>query len=102
MCAVASEAPCECPPTGRGMIRREGSKELADLAASSNSGGCVSVTPRSRPRGEWHVRTSPSGGNTMKARSEAALIGVVIYQGVEPIDVGGTAGVVSMASRVLP
>jgi transcriptional regulator GlxA family with amidase domain len=38
----------------------------------------------------------------MKERSEEALIGVVIYDGVEPIDVGGTAGVVSMASRMLP
>ena len=38
----------------------------------------------------------------MKARSEPARIGFVIYEGVEPIDVGGTAGVVSMARRVLP
>lgn len=38
----------------------------------------------------------------MKARSEGAQIGIVIYDGVEPIDVGGTAGVVSMARRVLP
>ena len=38
----------------------------------------------------------------MKSRSEAARIGIVIYDGVEPIDVGGTAGVVSMARRVLP
>ena len=38
----------------------------------------------------------------MKSRSEAARIGIVIYEGVEPIDVGGTAGVVSMAQRVLP
>jgi transcriptional regulator GlxA family with amidase domain len=38
----------------------------------------------------------------MKARSEPARIGIVIYEGVEPIDVGGTAGVVSMARRVLP
>jgi len=38
----------------------------------------------------------------MKARSEPAQIGIVIYDGVEPIDVGGTAGVVSMARRVLP
>jgi transcriptional regulator GlxA family with amidase domain len=38
----------------------------------------------------------------MKARSEPARIGIVIYDGVEPIDVGGTAGVVSMARRVLP
>jgi transcriptional regulator GlxA family with amidase domain len=38
----------------------------------------------------------------MKGRSEASLIGVVIYDGVEPIDIGGTVGVISMASRVLP
>ncbi len=38
----------------------------------------------------------------MKDRSEAARIGVVIYEGVEPIDVGGTAGVISMAQRILP
>jgi len=38
----------------------------------------------------------------MKARSEGAQIGIVIYDGVEPIDIGGTAGVVSMARRVLP
>lgn len=38
----------------------------------------------------------------MKQPSDPALIGVVIYDGVEPIDLGGTSGVVSMASRVLP
>lgn len=38
----------------------------------------------------------------MKQRNDAARIGIVIYEGVEPIDVGGTAGVVSMATRVLP
>ncbi|MBV8167285.1 MAG: DJ-1/PfpI family protein [Alphaproteobacteria bacterium] len=38
----------------------------------------------------------------MKVRSEAARIGVVIYDGVEPIDLGGTAGVVSIAKRILP
>lgn len=38
----------------------------------------------------------------MKSRSEAARLGIVIYGGVEPIDVGGTAGVISMAKRVLP
>ncbi len=38
----------------------------------------------------------------MLDRTAAARIGVVIYDGVEPIDVGGTVGVVSMASRVLP
>jgi transcriptional regulator GlxA family with amidase domain len=38
----------------------------------------------------------------MKHRSDAARIGVVIYDGVEPIDIGGTIGVVSMAQRVLP
>jgi transcriptional regulator GlxA family with amidase domain len=31
-----------------------------------------------------------------------ALVGVLIYPGVEPIDLGGTVGVVSMARRVLP
>jgi transcriptional regulator GlxA family with amidase domain len=40
--------------------------------------------------------------NIMKHRSEAARIGVVIYDGVEPIDIGGTIGVISMAQRVLP
>lgn len=30
------------------------------------------------------------------------MIGVVVYGGVEPIDIGGTVGVVSMASRILP
>lgn len=38
----------------------------------------------------------------MKQRSESALFGVLIYQGVEPIDVGGTVGVVPMARRILP
>jgi transcriptional regulator GlxA family with amidase domain len=38
----------------------------------------------------------------MRNRLAAARIGVVIYDGVEPIDIGGTVGVVSMASRVLP
>jgi transcriptional regulator GlxA family with amidase domain len=38
----------------------------------------------------------------MKSRAQAARLGIVIYDGVEPIDVGGTAGVISMARRVLP
>ena len=38
----------------------------------------------------------------MKQRFDAALVGVLIYGGVEPIDIGGTVGVVSMARRVLP
>jgi transcriptional regulator GlxA family with amidase domain len=38
----------------------------------------------------------------MKQRTDPALLGVLIYQGVEPIDLGGTIGVVSMASRILP
>jgi transcriptional regulator GlxA family with amidase domain len=37
-----------------------------------------------------------------RGRDEKALIGVLIYAGVEPIDIGGTVGVVSMAARVLP
>lgn len=39
---------------------------------------------------------------TYRLRSEPALFGILIYPGVEPIDIGGTVGVVSMASRVLP
>ncbi len=38
----------------------------------------------------------------MRDRASKALFGVVIYEGVEPIDIGGTVGVVSMASRILP
>ena len=38
----------------------------------------------------------------MKSPTDPALIGVVLYDGVEPIDVGGTIGVLSMAQRVLP
>jgi transcriptional regulator GlxA family with amidase domain len=37
-----------------------------------------------------------------RERTSPALIGVVVYEGVEPIDIGGTVGVVSMARRVLP
>src|SRR3569623_880455 len=38
----------------------------------------------------------------MKQQSEGALIGIIVYDGVEPIDIGGTVGVISMATRVLP
>ena len=38
----------------------------------------------------------------MKDRSAPALFGIVVYEGVEPIDIGGTVGVLSMARRVLP
>jgi transcriptional regulator GlxA family with amidase domain len=38
----------------------------------------------------------------MKQLNDAACLGILIYDGVEPIDIGGTAGVVSMARRVLP
>ena len=37
-----------------------------------------------------------------RGRSEPARFGILIYDGVEPIDIGGTVGVVSMARRVLP
>jgi transcriptional regulator GlxA family with amidase domain len=36
------------------------------------------------------------------AATHPVLIGVVLYDGVEPIDLGGTLGVISMASRLLP
>jgi transcriptional regulator GlxA family with amidase domain len=35
-------------------------------------------------------------------RDRTARIGIVLYDGVEPIDLGGTLGVISMASRLLP
>jgi transcriptional regulator GlxA family with amidase domain len=38
----------------------------------------------------------------MKDRSAPALFGIVVYDGVDPIDIGGTVGVISMARRVLP
>lgn len=38
----------------------------------------------------------------MKDRNAHTLFGIVVYDGVEPIDIGGTAGVISMARRVLP
>ena len=42
------------------------------------------------------------GRSRLRARDEPTRFGVVIYDGVEPIDLGGTVGVVSMAARVLP
>ena len=38
----------------------------------------------------------------MKQRHEPSRFGIVIYEDVEPIDIGGTVGVVSMARRVPP
>jgi transcriptional regulator GlxA family with amidase domain len=38
----------------------------------------------------------------MVQSGQPARIGVVLYDGVEPIDLGGTVGVISMASRLLP
>jgi transcriptional regulator GlxA family with amidase domain len=38
----------------------------------------------------------------MRDPTDEALIGIVLYDGVEPIDVGGTVGVISMAQRILP
>jgi transcriptional regulator GlxA family with amidase domain len=38
----------------------------------------------------------------MLQRDQRARIGIVLYDGVEPIDLGGTLGVISMASRLLP
>jgi transcriptional regulator GlxA family with amidase domain len=35
-------------------------------------------------------------------RTAPATFGIIIYDGVEPIDLGGTIGVVSMSRRVLP
>ena len=38
----------------------------------------------------------------MKQQNEPARFGIVVYPGVEPIDLGATAGAISMARRVLP
>lgn len=38
----------------------------------------------------------------MKQRTDASRFGIIVYEGVEPIDIGGTVGVISMARRVLP
>lgn len=38
----------------------------------------------------------------MRARSAPSLFGIVLYPGVEPIDLGATFGVLSMARRLLP
>jgi transcriptional regulator GlxA family with amidase domain len=43
-----------------------------------------------------------SGQSARREPDEPARFGIVLYDGVEPIDVGGTIGVVSMAARVLP
>ena len=36
------------------------------------------------------------------SKNRTTRFGVIVYDGVEPIDIGGTVGVVSMARRVLP
>jgi transcriptional regulator GlxA family with amidase domain len=36
------------------------------------------------------------------SKNRAVRFGVIVYDGVEPIDIGGTLGVVSMARRLLP
>ena len=38
----------------------------------------------------------------IRPSSAAARIGILLYPGVEPIDLGGTLGVISMARRLLP
>ena len=38
----------------------------------------------------------------MRDRTASALFGIVLYPGVEPIDLGATFGVLSMARRILP
>ena len=38
----------------------------------------------------------------MRKPDDPSLFGIIIYEGVEPIDLGGTIGVISMAQRTLP
>jgi transcriptional regulator GlxA family with amidase domain len=56
--------------------------------AATRLGACMAGT--SEETGMIHDRDAPM------------RIGVIVYAGVEPIDIGGTIGVVSMAKRVLP
>lgn len=48
------------------------------------------------------ITASITEGGTRLNRDQPARIGIVLYDGVEPIDLGGTLGVISMASRLLP
>ena len=43
-----------------------------------------------------------TGDIRMKDRHASTRFGIVVYDGVEPIDVGATVGVLSMARRLLP
>jgi transcriptional regulator GlxA family with amidase domain len=38
----------------------------------------------------------------MRQRTDAARFGILVYKDAEPIDIGGTIGVLSMARRILP
>jgi transcriptional regulator GlxA family with amidase domain len=38
----------------------------------------------------------------MRQRTDPGRFAVLVYDGVEPIDLGGTVGVLSMARRILP
>jgi transcriptional regulator GlxA family with amidase domain len=38
----------------------------------------------------------------MRQRTDAALFAILVYADAEPIDIGGTVGVISMARRILP
>jgi transcriptional regulator GlxA family with amidase domain len=50
----------------------------------------------------WNVIGDRPAGGSVLQRDQWARIGIVLYDGVEPIDLGGTLGVISMASRLLP
>jgi hypothetical protein len=49
-----------------------------------------------------HGRDRIPSKRKMRNRDEPARLGAVLYDGVEPLDVAGTIGVVSIAARVLP
>jgi transcriptional regulator GlxA family with amidase domain len=53
-------------------------------------------------RNRGATRMSPVQRVPLRAPADSVRIGIVIYDGVEPIDIGGTAGAISMAARVLP
>jgi putative intracellular protease/amidase len=74
----------------------EQTKNLADDVSGSR---CNEQTMHRENEAPGNRRTEPT---MSRPRSDPALFGVLIYPGVEPIDIGGTVGVISMACRVLP
>jgi transcriptional regulator GlxA family with amidase domain len=56
------------------------------------------LQPSTKRKGKVHA----TGKVLMRDLNAAARFGIVLYEGVEPIDLGGTVGVLSMARRIVP